>query len=250
MASCGVPCCHEPVSACTQGVQEATPAPFHPQVWDRELGEKDVAFAGQERKAWDAPREPKAAKKGPRVASAAETVRRQPCHLAPPRISSRHLAPRRTHRSPFGPRTTPPLPPPPLQDRLSKNALMKTAREEATVRRRAFLEPHRAVLTRFGAKLPPAKSGGPGIAQAMPRPTPRPTPCLTPRPMPHAPRPTPHATHALPRRGAREARGCWELADRAHRHSVGGRDADAAKPDQDRDARLPTARAALARGTS
>jgi len=42
---------------------------------------------------------------------------------------------------------------------------MKTAREEATVRRRAFLEPHRAVLTRFGAKLAPAKSGGQGIAQ-------------------------------------------------------------------------------------
>ena len=92
MASCGVPCCHEPASACTQGVQEATPAPFHPQVWDRELGEKDVAFTGQERRAWDAPREPKAAKTGPRVASAAETVRRQP------------------YRSPVGPRTTLPLP--------------------------------------------------------------------------------------------------------------------------------------------
>lgn len=44
-------------------------------VWDRELGEKDIAFAGQDRKEWDAPREPKAAKKGPRVASAAETDR-------------------------------------------------------------------------------------------------------------------------------------------------------------------------------
>jgi len=54
-------------------------------VWDRELGEKDVAFAGQDRKECDAPREPKAAKKGPRVASAAETVRR---HLAPPRVAS------------------------------------------------------------------------------------------------------------------------------------------------------------------
>ena len=54
-------------------------------VWDRELGEKDVAFAGQDRKEWDAPRERKAAKKGPRVASAAETVRR---HLAPPRVAS------------------------------------------------------------------------------------------------------------------------------------------------------------------
>ena len=30
---------------------------------------------------------------------------------------------------------------------------MKAAREEATARRRAFLEPHRAVLARFGAKL-------------------------------------------------------------------------------------------------
>ena len=110
--------------ACAQGVQGATLHLFNAQVWDRELGEKDVAFAGQERKAWDAPREPKAAKKGPRVASAAETVRRHLAppratsrHLAPPRATSRHLAPpratshRRTYRSPFGPRTTLPLPP-------------------------------------------------------------------------------------------------------------------------------------------
>ena len=110
-------------------------------VWDRELGEKDVAFAGQDRKEWDAPRERKAAKKGPRVASAAETVRR---HLAPPHVAS--------------PIAGPSVPGSqcrcdPAQDRLAKNALMKAAREEATARRRAFLEPHRAVLARFGAKL-------------------------------------------------------------------------------------------------
>ena len=72
-----------------------------------------------------------------------------------------------------------PLPRP--QDRLAKNALMKTAREEATVRRRAFLEPHRAVLTRFGAKLPPAKSGGQGKAQAASRHASRPRHASTPR---------------------------------------------------------------------
>ena len=115
-------------------------------VWDRELGEKDDAFAGQDRKEWDAPRERKAAKKGPRVASAAETVRR---HLAPPCATARGLA---------APIAGPSVPGSqcrcdPAQDRLAKNALMKAAREEATARRRAFLEPHRAVLARFGAKL-------------------------------------------------------------------------------------------------
>ena len=110
MSSCGLPCYHEPATACAQGVQGATLHLFNAQVWDRELGEKDVAFAGQERKAWDAPREPKAAKKGPRVASAAETVRR---HLAPPRVTSRHLAPPRTAEPIAAPsvrETTLPLP--------------------------------------------------------------------------------------------------------------------------------------------
>merc|ERR1740139_10219 len=52
-------------------------------VWDRELGEKDATFAGQERKAWDAPRDSKkpATPRAPRLASAAETVP----YLASPR---------------------------------------------------------------------------------------------------------------------------------------------------------------------